>query len=178
MKKDTGLMLSKIRGPLNNLLDNLSGEHGDYWLKALKKMLRQEEIPEPSAEIIEQIKPLDFRTKSNEKIKEIADYLKKIPTVESVHICEDDDMDLININVYPCLTDFLHKYDKKDSAYFYLKTDGAIKIGGVDLKDTDATYDKWCKKMKPKDGMSLKDFCKALIELGKMYEETVLQIKY
>ena len=46
MKKNTGLMLSEVRGLLNNLNDNLSGEYGDYWLKTLKKMLRKEKLPE------------------------------------------------------------------------------------------------------------------------------------
>lgn len=41
-KKDTGLMLSTIKGPLANLLDNLSGANAGYWLKVVKKILRGE----------------------------------------------------------------------------------------------------------------------------------------
>ncbi|QQR50317.1 hypothetical protein IPF86_00125 [Candidatus Nomurabacteria bacterium] len=41
-KKDTGLMLSTVKGPLANLLDNLSGANAGYWLKVVKKILRGE----------------------------------------------------------------------------------------------------------------------------------------
>lgn len=42
MEKMLSLALSDIRGPLNQLLVNLEGEHGQTWLKQFKKFLRKE----------------------------------------------------------------------------------------------------------------------------------------
>lgn len=40
--KDTRLVLCEASGPLKTLLDNLSGDEGELWLTALKRMLRKE----------------------------------------------------------------------------------------------------------------------------------------
>jgi hypothetical protein len=42
MKKDTRLVLCEASGPLKTLIDNLSGNEGELWLTALKRMLRKE----------------------------------------------------------------------------------------------------------------------------------------
>jgi hypothetical protein len=178
--KNTGLMLSETQGLLKNLLDNLSGEHHDYWLKALKKMLRKEEIPEPSAEVLEQIEIYDFRTASIKRIEEIADYIRKIPTVTETSMPEGDDFCLINIGIYINVTDFIYKLKDEDDATFSLKSNGEISPWGNNgIRHADDTFKNWYKKyFKDESPMILIDFCKAVIELGKMYEQSILQIKF
>ena len=41
-KKDTRMVLCEASGPLKTLLDNLSGDEGEFWLTSLKRMLRKE----------------------------------------------------------------------------------------------------------------------------------------
>lgn len=42
MKQNTRLVLCEASGPLKTLLDNLSGDEGELWLTALKRMIRKE----------------------------------------------------------------------------------------------------------------------------------------
>ncbi len=178
MENNTGLTLSQIKGPLTNLLENLSGEHCEYWLGALKKLLRKEKLPNPPDEVLKQMESYDFRTASLQKIKHIADYLKNIPTVNIASIVDDEDRGLINIGIYANVTDFLRQIKDQDDASFYLQANGKIKSGSVDEKDADETYDNWYEKyFKESEMMDLKDFCKAIIELGQMYEDAILQIE-
>lgn len=172
-------MLSEARGPLAKLLENLSSEHGDYWLAALKKMLRKEKLPEPSAEVLKQMEAPDFRSAPLQKIQAIADYLSAIPTVTMVGIIDDEERDLLNLGVYPNVTDFLRKIEDQDDAPFYLGVDGKIRAGKVEEKDADATYYEWHKTYfkENESTMALKDFCEALVNLGEMYEKSILQIE-
>ncbi len=180
---NTGDVLPKsIKGPLINLLSNLSGEHSEYWLKALKKMLRKEEIPQPPPEVLKEMKSYDFRTAALERIQEIADYLKTISTIKEVCLVDDehDLIGLINIGVYPNTTDFFREIKNQEHAPFYLNTDGNVQVGKASEKDIDATYEKWVEKYSFKENKSLplKDFCKAVIDLGLMYEEAILKIEF
>ncbi len=174
MKKDTGLLLSEVRGLLNNLNDNLSGDHGDYWVSALKKMLRKEEIPIPPKEVIEALKSCNFKKFADEKLEAVIRYIKDIPVVCNVERCEENDDDLINICIYPRLNMFLHgnKDTKLDTALFTLSSDGVIReVGGLDMQDMDKTFKAW-----EVDDWSLKGFINSLLELTKKYEEAVPQI--
>ncbi len=182
-KNNTGLALSEVRGPLNNLFDNLSGEHGEYWLTALKKLLRKEEIPEPPIKVLQAISKQNLhREKMREKVKVITKYIEKIPVVDEVHIIqqEDQDNDLITISVYASIATFFHNMEDCDTASFHLRTDGTMLVGNIESLrevDIDPIYQKWCEQFNVKGTMTLKDLCTALIELGKMYEKTVLDIE-
>lgn len=174
--ENTGLMLSQTKGPLTTLMNNLSGKHADYWLTALNKMLRKEEIPEPPAEVLEQMEKFNFQTVVREKLEEIESYLRTIPAVKRVYICEEDDQDLINIEVYTTGTNFIRRYKEFDESYFYLKLNGKVVLSGVD-NDADFIFDEWLEKYFPNnENMVLKDFCEALVALGEMYQNAVLQI--
>lgn len=171
-------MLSEARGPLAKLLENLSSEHGEYWLAALKKMLRKEKLPEAPAEVLKLIETPDFRSAPLQRIQAIAEYLREIPTVNFAHVVDDEERDLLSIGVYPNVTDFLRKIKDQDDASFWLQANGTVKYHGVEEKDADATFDEWCKKyFNENDTMTLKDFCDAVMNLGEMYEKAILQIE-
>lgn len=53
------LALCNVRGPLTDLLEKLSGEDGDQWLRALNKMLRRENPWEPKIFPINRDQPFD-----------------------------------------------------------------------------------------------------------------------
>jgi len=166
-KKHTGLMLYQVRGPLNNLLDNLSGENGAYWLEVLKKLLRKEEPPKMPANVLAFTKALNSKKIASEKIEEWAKLLNSIPSVHNVHICDDDA--LLDIEVSPNIAHFLHNDEHEDTALFVLEIKGSIKHLDGAGEVTDTTFDKWVKD-------SYKDiytFYEALLELCEMYQNAV-----
>jgi len=168
MKGNTGLMLYQIRGPLNNLLDNLSGENGNYWLEALKKMLRKEETQKKlPAEILAITEALNSRENANIEIEEWVKYLNFIPSVCEANSSEDED--LIDINVYPNLASFLHEDKDADTALFVLETNGCVRRTAKSGERTDDVFDKWCKNSYE----NISSFYRALIELCKMYKDAV-----
>lgn len=184
MEENTGVALSQVKGLLANLNDNLAGKHGDYWILALKKMLRKEELPKPPSEVLMELNNTNpHREKMKEKVKSIAEYLHAIPVVAEVYILQekDDDVDLVNISVYASTRNFIHKNKTSDTSGFYLQTDGKIRVGEQffikNRGDIDEIYEKWCKQFKIKNTLILKNFCAALIELGKMYEKAILDIE-
>lgn len=141
-------------------------------------MLRKEVIPPPPDEALRQMEPYDFRTASLKRINAIADYLKKIPTVVDIGIPKGDDFYLMSIGVYPNVTDFLYEIKDQDDSPFYLQSNGEVEAGNVSVKDTDETYETWHRKyFNHSNTMNLTDFCKALVELGEMYEHAILQIE-
>jgi hypothetical protein len=175
MKKDTGVLLSEARGPLQKLIENLSGKNGSYWLDALTKMLRQEEAPKPPSEVVTQLKSVDSRTRANEALEKLAEYVRAIPCVHEVYICnEQEGGDLLNIGVYPNLMTFVHGETTGDDETFTLRINQkVILIGNTpSSRETDAMFEKWYKK----EYENIDVFCKALFELCRMYEESVPQI--
>ncbi len=166
---NTGLTLSEIKGPLDNLLDNLSGEHADYWLDAIKKLLRKERLPEPPADVAF-TKGLNTKIKALAKLKKWINFLNTIPVVYRTEICRDYLQDLIDIEVAPNLLSFLHSPKDEDKALFCLKkVDGSVEYFNDSSAETDEIFDKWHEN-KYKD---IYTFFKALIELGEMYEKAV-----
>ena len=178
MQENAGLMHSETGGPLKKLIENLSGKNGEYWLQKLKSMLRGEPPPVPPQEILNEMRGFQTRKSAKQAVEKIRDYLITIPVVQYAHICEDGDPSLINIGVYARLDYFLQGEIQQDSdtAYFYLEANGIVTCGGVDEDDADLIYDKWEERFDKEP--NLKDFCVALLDLGKMYEEAVLSIEY
>ncbi len=173
MKKDTGLALSDIKGPLENLLNNLHGKHGDYWLEALKKMLRREELPELPVNLKKSFVSFDSRKRADSKLQEIVRYLKTIPVIHTVEICdESEDGDILNINVYPNLMNFIHDENSADDALFVLKMNHEVDRSSSSGENTDSTFETFCLDHYE----SLDEFCKAMIELGQKYEESIPKI--
>jgi hypothetical protein len=169
-KKHTGLVLSEARGPLNNLLDNLSGENGEYWLEALKKLLRKEELPKMPTDLFMLTKALDSKQTASEKINEWVQFFNSIPCVYEAHECDDED--LIDICISPNLAHFLHPDEMNDTALFTLGIDLSIRRIGYDdpvAEITDDIFNKWCKNKYD----NIYTFYKALLELCEMYENAV-----
>lgn len=169
MKENTGLMLSEVRGPLKNLLDNLSGENADYWLNALKKMLRKEEFSKTPNNSKEFIAELDFREKSMKKLEEWIELLNALPAVCEASICSDGNKGMIDIEVHPNFNQFLNNEKNRDGALFLLLTNGNVERIAVATEITDETFNK-CFKNIYKD---IYEFYKALIKLGEMYYEAI-----
>jgi hypothetical protein len=168
MQQNTGVMLSEAKGPLNNLMDNLSGEHSDYWLKALRKLLRQEEIPEPPPEVLKTLKSFNQRGMAKKKMDDLVNYLNTIPAVHRARLCDDDTRNIMDIEVYANFASFLHgnKDSNEDQALFTLTQDRQVAIiGGVDHRIYDKTFDSF----NAGRFSDLQAFVKALIWLGKEY---------
>ena len=179
-KKDTGLRLSLVKGPLTTLNNNLSGEHGDYWLTALKKMLRQEEIPQPPPEVKKLLDGLNSRVRITEKIEKLKNYLNSIPVVSEVTICSsDEDGDLFNITVYTNLNEFIQKDKHFDKALFTLHMDNTVDGVGISSEIKDKTFKEWENSYQENfsKGMNLDSFSKALWKLVEMYEKSVPEIE-
>ncbi len=175
-KENTGLMLSKVRGPLTNLLENLSGPHGEFWLKSLNKLLRKEEFPEVPKEILEELSnPLK---KSRKKLQETVNYLKTIPVVRNAEIDDDHTLPgIINITVQSTIKDFVSKATNNDTngVLFYLdEKTGKIETVSYDEDDSDDIFNSWIENKF--NGDDIANFCKSLINLGKRYEEHITKI--
>ena len=172
MEKNTGGVLPKgTKGPLVNLLINLSGENGDYWLDSLKKFLRREKLPEPPIDLF--IQDLETRNRSKEKIKQMIQCFEAVPVVKEVKEF-DEDLDIINIFVLPNLTCFVRDISEEhqQNALFCVRPNGRVIYyddGGVDI---DKIFKKWCKKEYP----DLHVFYQELIRLGNLYEESIPEI--
>src|SRR5688572_29482362 len=136
-KQNTGLTLLEVWGPLTTLMARLLGKNAKYWLTALNKFLREGELPQPPAEVLQEITPNSRKT-AHAKLQKIVDYLKTIPTVHDAKICVDDDDDLINIEVYRNLPDFLHETKDIDHALFVLTGNAMI---GYSADATSKQYD-------------------------------------
>lgn len=175
MSKNTGVALSEIKGPLTNLLNNLSGEHGYYWLSSLKKMLRKENLPERPTEIVQSLNPL--RVSAREKLEKLAEYLRSIPVIHEVTICDiDEEGDLLNISVLPNLRFFIEGTvgEGFDSPLFWLKSDHTVQKGKTTEMDcTDKIFDNFCKQDQYEN---IIEFCNAMIELGNRYEASVPKV--
>ncbi|MEI7810457.1 MAG: hypothetical protein WCI41_02790 [bacterium] len=178
-KQNTGLTLSQVKGPLSNLLDNLNGENGEYWLKALKKFLRKEEIPKPPIGAFILFKGLNSKEKAKEKINEWINFLNTIPSVDEASEPQESYGEFIDIRVSPNLNYFLNKNDNEDTALFSITTNGTIRSWKASGEKTDFIYDKWYKEIykKEKSHCSIYSFYKALIKLGEMYENAIPDIK-
>jgi hypothetical protein len=169
---NTGLVLSKVRGPLNNLLDNLSGDHADYWLRALKKMLRKEELPMPPKEVQEFLEKLESKEILRQKLNEWISFLEKIPVVVKVEETNPEDTDLLCIFFYQTTSLFLkaEKDSMTDFGMFMLKSDGTVYLlNDFENNVLDKVYKKWRKE----EYSNLHEFSKALLELGNLYQSGV-----
>ncbi len=166
-KKHTGLMLSEARGPLNNLLDNLSGENGDYWLEALKKLLRKEEIPKLPKKVLSYAHAMNSRDDIAEKIEEWMDLILSVPSVIYANNCDKDD--LLDIEVLSNLADFINADYDHDAALFTLKSDGTVKRQSRSGERTDITFEKWCKDSYE----NISVFYDALLELSELYRNVI-----
>ena len=167
MKTNTGLALSKVKGPLTTLNNNLSGENGEYWLNALKKLLRQEEIPDPLDDLTPIIDVLHKNT--DRRVHDWMNLFRTIPAVLEVELAEDKwDGVLFIITISTSLKSFLSRSLFEDSMNYGIKPNGDLKDGGGSFGDTDVIHDKWCK-----DGSSqnISEFYEALIKLSKMYQD-------
>ena len=172
-KKNTGLAFSEVRGLLNNLNDNLSGEHADYWHNALKKLLRKETLPEPPPAVLEAINAISSRQNAQEKLDKVMAYLKTIPSVLGVVQCTHSGSNyLMTIYVQTNLNGFL--INDTNSPYhetYILLIEGEVKIGRkASAHYMDETYKIWRQKVKTKNIM---EFSKSLIALSAMYENAV-----
>lgn len=171
MQENTGLTLSEVKGLLANLNDNLSGKDGIYWFEALKKLLRKEEIPLRTIEVIKTLNPL--RLSAKEKLEKLSEYLMTIPVVHKVTICDEgEEGDILNINVLPNLMSFVRGTISEDfdSPCFTLAKNHEVFLCKVtDSDEIDGTFNTWSQE----DYESIDEFCKALLELGKMYEQSV-----
>ena len=175
MANDTGLMLSEARGPLNNLLDNLSGVHASYWLTALKKMLRKEEIPEPPLEVLEMMKKLNTRADTIERLEQLKSFFEKIPVVKVVELSEEDwgNGNIMSVGVYPNLIAFIEGENYNgDIAYFTIKIDGTVEnTSSSNDYDKDQLFIKW--EGDKADFRSHKAFVEALFELGSICKNAI-----
>lgn len=169
MAKNTGLLLSEARGPLNNLLDNLSGEHAEYWLKALKKLLRKEELPEPPKEVLDLLASLDSRKIAKDKIDYWVKILQAIPAVCEVIISGPGEHCLIDMFVYPNLADFLTENKEDNRALFTLGVDGKVDYIRTGKEITDDVFENWSKTVY----IDIYTFCKEVIKLGELYQQAV-----
>lgn len=173
-KKNTGLMLSEARGPLNNLFDNLSGEHADYWLDALKKLLRKERLPELPTDDVSFVKGLNSKQKAQKNITKWIEFLNIIPSVFKAVIynpnhADNGNDDVIDIDVHTNLASFLLNDVDAYQATFCLKMNGSIKYFDDSSPTFDVIFENWKKKSYP----DIYTFCKALIELSELYEKAV-----
>ncbi|MCC7436737.1 hypothetical protein IT402_02600 [Candidatus Nomurabacteria bacterium] len=172
-QNNTGLTLSEARGPLTNLLSNLSGENGAEWLSSLKLMLRGAK-PKLQSEVHKTVEKLYSKELAKEKVQGWGTLLMTIPAVHDIHIIEKDDEDegIMNIMVHSCLGSFLHISEEQDwdTAVYYWEGNGTIikgKFGGE--KDDDPTFNTWSQDKYD----SIVDFARALIELGDMYNKYI-----
>ena len=98
------LALCDVSGPLTDLLQKLSGEDGEQWMRALNKMLRKENPQEESA-IWKTVKlgtgpktAKDFRKAlkaGGNKIGDWADYLLGKPEFRNSVSAEEKEVDLV-----------------------------------------------------------------------------------
>lgn len=175
-KENTDLVLSKVRGPLSNLLTNLSGRHGEFWLESLNRLLRKEDLPEMPKEILEEItNPLK---RSKEKLQETVNYLKTIPVVRNAEIDDEHTLPgIINITVQSTIKDFISKTtdNETNGVLFYLdEKTGKIETVNYDEGDSDDIFDSWIEG--EFDGDNIASFCKSLICLSKRYEKHITEI--
>lgn len=170
--KNTGLMLSETKGPLKNLLDNLSGENGNYWLIALKKMLRKERVPKLSSEDLKLLMVSDSKQVIEERLVGWVNALKSIPVVEEVRICSKEEVgDLIDIGVFSNIRTFYYGRDEEiDYPLFVITTDFKVRHSkDDDGLETDKIYEGWKKDEYP----DIYSFYKALIELSVLYKNAI-----
>jgi hypothetical protein len=185
-KKDTGLMLSEVKGLLNNLNENLSGKDFDYWLKALKKLLRKEELPEPP--VVPLVIFKDFEKEVNQKIEKWIEALDKLPIVSIVERQPKDFQTIINLVLHSNLKSMLSDSDE-DTLDFMIASDGTIYKGDYyserDGNQTntfrpDSIFEKWIDQFDVngsnlliKNGkvVFLNDFYNSLVELILSYQK-------
>jgi hypothetical protein len=113
---------------------------------------------------------------AREKLENLADYLRSIPVIHCVKICDvDEGGDLLDIHVVPNLISFIEGHDPdSDSAMFCLTIDHkVISFPDTQTKLTDHVFDEHCSG---KNYENISDFCKAMIELGEKYQESVPKI--
>ncbi len=182
MKKNTKQTCPKVGKLLNELNNNLSGKHGDYWLKALEKMLRKQRLPVPPAELIKIVDRSTIQKNIIGKRDLLVAYLKSIPVVHDVTIpSKEFKNSLLDIEVCPNFSCFLDpdKDHKGDSACFDLRMDGEVLLVNRDCKIFDSTFERRFKrwfKLEKKNKNNFRLFLKALIELGEHYKVAVPNI--
>ena len=127
-------------------------------------------------------KKLDpLRVSARVKLEKLAEYIRTIPVIYEVTICDiEEDGDILNISVVPNLISFIKGCDPDASMpLFCLTKDHTVTAFSVTEMehDTDHIFGEHCgDENYEKNYENISDFCKAMIELGKKYEDAVPQV--
>jgi hypothetical protein len=161
MKKHTGLMLPDVQGPLKNLLSNLSGDKADYWLRSLKKFLRQEnpfilDHPYPKEEVSH-----PFFTSIDNRIDAWIELFER----NLSKVCSVERNEIKELPIIISVRTSNSTNNTRDQ--FVVRLSGIVSFMDGDEFE-DPTYKTWKREYRP-DGLMIEDFFDALRWLEVLY---------
>lgn len=171
--KKSGMMLSEFEGPLKNLLSNLSGKNGDYWLEALKKFLRKEDLPLPPIEVMKDLNPT--LVSAREKMEKLTTYLKSLTVVHDVYdVCGSEEAELLIIGIYPNLRTFIDQQMPLGFGPVIFYVNSKFQVSGFYEKNDDFIDHIFRENISDTQSYpTITDFSEQMEILAKKYQESI-----